>query len=299
MKVLVVGDGALGQVFGLWLTEGGASVTYLVKPGRDDWEARTLYRLRRWGGPVERRLRPARVTTEVRDGPWDMVWLCVSSTALRGAWLREMGERTGDATIVSIGQDLHDRAVLAEVWPAGRIVRVTPAVLAYAGPLSDEVPAPGIAYWTPPGAANRVSGERARSVVAALRGTRARLARGPGAGELAAARMVPYIAALEAAGWSLPALRARLRLPTDASAEAVHLLGGRTSAVRPPLGLLLRLLPRLVPFDLTRYLEAHFTKVADQTRLMLDGWIAEGASRGLAVTRLRELRHALSAKMTP
>jgi hypothetical protein len=299
MRVLVVGDGPLGQVFGLWLTEGGASVTYLVKPGRDGWEERTLYRLRRVGRPVPRRLRPAQVVTELDGGSWDMVWLCVSSIALRGPWLRELAEKAGDATIVSVGQDVHDRAVLGEVWPSGRIVQVAPAVLAYAAPLAGEVPAPGVAYWTPPGAANGVSGERAASVVAALRGTRSRVARRPGAGEAAAARMMPYIAALEAAGWSLPELRAGLGLPTAAAAEAVRIVGGRTPALmRPAAGLVLRLLPWLAPFDLPRYLEAHFTKVAAQTRLMLDGWIAEGTSSELPVTRLRELRDALSAKMT-
>jgi 2-dehydropantoate 2-reductase len=34
MNVLIVGAGALGQVFGLYLTRGGASVSYVVRPAQ-------------------------------------------------------------------------------------------------------------------------------------------------------------------------------------------------------------------------------------------------------------------------
>ena len=187
---------------------------------------------------------------------------------------------------------------------------MAPAVLAYSAPLVTEVPAPGIAYWMPPGTVTQVSGspDRARPVVAALRAghMRARYSGQTGSGELAAALMMPYIAALQAAGWSLPALRAQLGPPTEASSEAVAVVtalsGANPPRLRPPawlVGLVLRLLPRLTPFDLARYLQAHFTKVAAQTRLMLDGWIAEGESHQLPVTRLRELRHALPTEVTP
>jgi 2-dehydropantoate 2-reductase len=312
VKVLVVGDGALGQVLGLRLAIGGASVSYLVKPGRADWgpQGRTLYRLRRWGRPVAQHLQPHGVHSELTNGRWDMVWLCVPSTALRQPWLPRLREVVGAATVVSIGQDVHDRAVLANIWPPEQIVQVAPSVLAYAAPLVTEVPAPGIAYWTPPGTVSTVSGsaDRAHPVVAALRAghMRARYSDQIGSGELAAALMIPYIAALEAAGWSLATLRAELGPPTEASREAVAVVtalgGGSPPRLRPPawlVGLVLRLLPRLTPFDLARYLRAHFTNVAAQTRLMLDGWIAEGEFHQLPVTRLRELRRALSTEETP
>ncbi|MFQ6230501.1 ketopantoate reductase family protein [Nocardia sp. NPDC002869] len=199
MRILVVGDGALGQVFGLRLGLGGAAVNYLVKPGRSGWGGigRTLYRLRRFGGPVAERLRPEGVHAETPDGSWDMVWLCVSSPALRGSWLPGLRDAVGDATVVTIGQGLHDREVLERVWPAERIVQVVPSLFAYSAPLTGEVPAPGIAYWVPPGSALKVLGDP-----------------------------------------------------------------------------------------------------ADQTRLMLDGWIAEGETRAVPVARLRELRNRLSARET-
>jgi 2-dehydropantoate 2-reductase len=239
VEVLVVGDGALGQVFGLRLALGGASVSYLVKPDKADWgpKGRTLYRLRRWGKPIAQQLRPHGVHSEIPEGRWAMVWLCVASTALREPWLHRLRDAVDTATVVSVGQDLHDRAILANIWSPEQIVQVAPSVLAYSAPLVTEVPAPGIAYWTPPGMVTTVSGsaDRAHPVVAALRGghMRARYSGQTGSGELAAALMMPYIAALEAAGWSLSALRAELGPPTEASREAVavvaaSLLGGGT-----------------------------------------------------------------------
>ena len=42
-----------------------------------------------------------------------------------------------------------------------------------------------------------------------------------------------------------------------------------------------------VPFDLETYVRVHFTKVADQTRLMLREYIALGSQAGLPVEALR------------
>ncbi|MET8797691.1 hypothetical protein ABZV91_14785 [Nocardia sp. NPDC004568] len=309
MRILVVGDGALGQVFGLRLGSSGAAVNYLVKPGRTDWggTGRTLYRLRRLGGPVAERLRPEGVHAEIPDGPWDMVWLCVSSTALRGSWLSGVRDAVGDATVVTIGQDLHDRAVLERTWPAERIVQVVPSLFAYSAPLTGEVPAPGIAYWVPPGSVLKVLGDpaRAEAVARALRAgdLRARRSTRAGAGEYTAALMVPCIAALEVAGWSLPALLSDMGPAVEAGGEASAVVAAGTGGrrIRVPKWVaraVLRLSRVLLPFDLDRYLAAHFTKVADQTRLMLDGWITEGEARALPVPRLRELRERLSARET-
>lgn len=307
MRVLVVGDGALGQVFGLRLGFGGAAVSYLVKPGRTGWAdtGRTLYQLRRLGKPVTQELRPEGVHAEIPDGTWDMVWLCVSSTALRGPWLSDLRNSIGAATVVSIGQDLHDRAVLEEVWPAEQVVQVVPPMLAYSAPLAAEVPAPGIAYWMPPGSTLKVLGDRAEAVATALRagGLRARPTTQAGAGEGVAALNMPYMAALEVAGWSLPALLSDVGPAAEASAEAAAIVAAQTGARLSPapkwvMKMGLRLLAALAPFDLARYFEAHFSKVADQTRLMLDGWIAEGEARALPVTRLRELRSSLPDRAT-
>ncbi|MEV0235275.1 2-dehydropantoate 2-reductase N-terminal domain-containing protein [Nonomuraea sp. NPDC050786] len=305
MKILVVGAGALGQVFGMWLAAGGAQVSYLVKPGRERWAEHgvVLYRLRRWGRPAERRLVPYEVATEPPAGPWDMVWLCVDSTALSGSWTAAVSAAAGSATVVTISQAPQDQAALALAWPPEQIVRVTPAVLAYQTPPAAEAPEPGLAYWLPPLSALEVHGAASRTgqVIAALRagGVRARAARRPGGGDISAARMMPFIAALENAGWSAAA--AHYARAAAAGREAVAIAAaqhGRRAPLAVPgwaAALALRVLPRLVPFDLARYLEAHFTKVSAQTRLMLDGWIDQGAALGLPVTHLRALRAEVPA----
>ncbi|MFF1699585.1 ketopantoate reductase family protein [Streptomyces sp. NPDC058257] len=313
MKVLVIGAGALGQVFGLWLARGGASVTYLVRPGREGWEreGRTLFRLRRLGGPVAERLRPAAVVADLEDlngeGGWDAVWLCVSSTDLHGPWVQDLRDRVGSATVVPVIAAPHTLSDLTRIWPAEQIVQVVPSVLAYQAPLTDEVPSPGIAYWMPPGAAITVSGaeDRAGDTVAALRAgsVRARKADREGAAEQNEALMIPYMAALEVADWSLPALRKKLSAPTAAAREAAVVAAALTDSEPPAtavpawaIGLAMRALPVLAPFDLPRYLRAHWTKVGPQTREMLDEWITEGRSRGQPVRRLEELREALTAR---
>ncbi|MGW2219843.1 ketopantoate reductase family protein [Nonomuraea sp. NPDC001684] len=302
-KVLIVGAGALGQVFGAWLAAGGARISYLVRPGREGWEGASLYRLRRGRAPVAERVTPYEVRSEPPRERWDMVWLCVDSPALRGDWTGALRAVTGEATVVTIGQDPGDLRTLAGVWPREQIVQVTPTLLAYQAPLEREVPAPGVAYWVPPGTATGVTGARAPQVVAALRagGVRARRVTRAGAGELTAARMIPYIAALESSGWRLPASGPRLRGAAAAVREAVAVVSAQHGLRAPvpvpswAVGLALRVLPRLLPFDLRRYLETHFTKVSAQTRLMLDGWIAEGSARALPVGRLSAVRDSLPA----
>jgi 2-dehydropantoate 2-reductase len=289
----------------MWLATGGAQVSYLVKPGRERWagDGAMLYRLRRWGKPAEQRLFPYEVVTEPPAGPWDMVWLCVDSTALSGPWTAAVSAAAGSATVVTISQASQDQAVLTSSWPPEQIVRVTPTVFAYQAPLAAEVSRPGIAYWSPPLSTLEVRGteSRTRQVIAALRagGARARATRRAGGGDISAARMIPFIAALENAGWSVAA--AQYTRAAAAGREAVTIAAvqhGRRAPLAVPAwaaALAMRVLPPLVPFDLLRYLETHFTKVSAQTRLMLDGWIDEGAALGLPVTHLRALRAEASA----
>ncbi|PZG39601.1 hypothetical protein C1I98_23650 [Spongiactinospora gelatinilytica] len=80
-----------------------------------------------------------------------------------------------------------------------------------------------------------------------------------------------------------------------AGREALAITAARHGR-RPPPGVpawaaavALRVLPRIVPFDLAAYLRTHFAKVSAQTGLMLQEWIEEGAVRGLPVANLKAL----------
>jgi 2-dehydropantoate 2-reductase len=119
---------------------------------------------------------------------------------------------------------------------------------------------------------------------------------------------MPIIAAIEAAGWSLTRLVADglLELGVRGAREAMAIIARRVGPA--PLGarLLLRawllrlglwfavrpgLLSgrRVVPFPLEPYLQRHFTKVGDQTRLILAGLVEDGKAAQVSTGALQEI----------
>lgn len=315
MDALIVGGGAIGQVYGQSLARGGMQVSYLVRPGQESVAQAgfTLHRLRRFRAPATEHLVPAQVFTSaaaVRGSSWDMVWLCVASTSLASSWLQELRDSVGSATVVSLSQDLRDLPRLGAVWPAEQIIVFTAPELAYRAPLAGE-PLEGIAYWRPPGTNTTLSGTpmRVTPVISTLRrgGAGARNVGRISQGVLQTAQNIPYIAALELAGWSLSALRAGTALAAAAAHEAASVVAAERGLPAPAgaaetdrkMRRALRLLPLLAPFDVARYLEKHFTKVGAQTRQLLEGWADAGDAQGLPVTHLRQLRRALPPLASP
>src|SRR6185436_20748884 len=103
MRALVVGAGAVGQVYARHLALGGATVTFLVKPARAAacQAGLTLYPLHAGGRPQRFTAPVLTSLEEVARQRWDAVFLAVSSTALRdGAWLGALLAALGDATVV-------------------------------------------------------------------------------------------------------------------------------------------------------------------------------------------------------
>lgn len=316
MRVLIVGAGAVGQVFGHHLALGGADVTFLVKPKYADDCRRgfTLYPLDRKPPPAQQLAGCGVITSphEAAATRWDHIYITVSSTALRaGSWLTELAAATGDAAIVFLQPNLDDRAFLTSVVAPARVVDGTIGFIAYHAPLPGETrfPAPGLAYWFPP-APSPFSGARATDVVSALR--RGKLpARHVSdvtrAAPFQSAVLYAYLTALEGAGWSFSELRGgdRLKLAgrgaTQALAIVAHQLGCRVPwmirlAARPLVGrIALRLAPRIVPLDLETYLRVHFTKLADQTRAGMHSYIAHGQQAGLPVDAIEQLAGFVAA----
>ncbi len=340
-RVLVVGAGAVGQAYGHCLARGGAALTFLVKPkhaaaARGGFSVYPLnQRAARRGEP--QRLEGFEVLTSAQEvaargaaAPWDAVWLCVSATALRGDWLGPVLEATGDATVVLLTPGLEDRRYVLDVLEASasagggaggraeaRLVQGVITLMAFHAPLGDEgegedtlgARAPGIAYWLPPGAKLPLAGEAVRvaALVRALGrgGCRARLdPEAARSGALASAVMMPYLAALELAGWRFDAVRRSPELVRAwrAGREAAAVVAAETGAkpgwparlLRPwSVRLLSRLAPLLFPFDIERFLCVHFTKVGDQTRFMLGRYAALAAQRRLPHAHLDALAAAL------
>jgi ketopantoate reductase len=317
MRALVVGAGVVGQVYGRHLRAGGAEVSYLVKPAHAA-RARggfTLYALNR---RRDRRAIPERVdgfpvltgAAEVRHQQWDQVYLTVSSTALRaGGWFAELAPAIGSATLVLLQPGPDDRAFVLQQLPAGHVVQGIITLVGYHAPLPGEThfPEPGVAYWFPPLASSPMSGPAARlaPVLAALRAGGLRARRLRDVSQLAlfpTALAMPLLAALEQAGWSFDQLRRsdRLGQAWRAGRQAMAVTARRERR-RPPLLLRLlshplvhplllraglRLAPLVLPMDLEAYVRAHFTKVGDQTRDFLRGYLHQGRAAGLPVDGL-------------
>ena len=303
MRALIVGAGAVGQVFGHHLARGGAEVTFLVKPAHAE-AARagfTLYHLPR----TEPIALAARVVTEPSAG-YDQVYLAVASPALRGDWFGELARATGDATIVLLAAGLDDDArVLAHLAPA-RFVQAGIHFLAYGAPLPGETrfAAPGTAYWLFPGKAP-VSGERADDVVRAMAtgGLPARRVRDAAdANAFPSAVLGAVVAALEAGDWAFSALRGRPGELGAAAAREAMAIVARERGRRVPLALrafgsprLLRaalgVARRVAPVDLEAYMQAHFTKVGDQMHEGLRAYVERGRAASLDVTALEQLAY--------
>jgi 2-dehydropantoate 2-reductase len=320
MNVLIVGAGAVGQVYGLHLSRGGAHVRYFVRE-RHAEECRRgfafypLNRRKPRREPVRTAVAASDILTgldEVQAVTWDQVYLCMASHALRGRWLGELAARIGAATVVSLQPGADDRAVVLESVPFDRVVSGMITLISYPAPLDGEtVPEPGMAYWFPPLAPAPFSGpeERTRAVVAALRAGGLPCKRDkdvPAKVTAPTGLLMALLTALEASGWSFRELArgphlARARL---ASAETFAILE-HASGARTPL--VVRLLSRpfwirrglalarwAMPLDAEAYFRAHFTKVREQTRMFMRAYIDQGTKLGLSTTALSELERSVA-----
>jgi 2-dehydropantoate 2-reductase len=318
MRALLIGAGAVGQTYGRHLQLGGAEVAFLVKPKYAD--------PLRAGVPVYplnqrcRRRTPVKfdgfgVLTspgEVAASRWDQVWLCMSSTGLRGPWFDELVPAIGDATLVMLQPGLEDRAWILERVPAERLVQGLIALVSYHGPLPGEtLPRPGVAYWFPPFSPSPFEGpqERTLAVVEALRagGCPAKLQAGVVMqAAYGSSILMPHIAALEIAGWSFAGVRRgdHLRLAKRGSDQALA-IAARLHGEEPPAArslvqpfltkVVTHLAPFLMPLEVETYLRVHFTKVGDQTRDHLRTLMGRGGVYGLPTDALEELLSRLPA----
>lgn len=290
MNVLLIGAGAVGQAYGRHFHNGGANVTFYVRPHyaeetRKGFAMYPLNERKASKGPV--RFDDFKVITsfsDAADTKWDFVVLCMSSTALRkGTWLDELVAAIGDATMVSLCPGLKDNAFVLERVPKERAVFGLIGLTSYPGPLEGEsLPSPGMVYWIPPGAKMAFSGpdDRTQAVVTLLSagGLSSKQVKDTAVTAAFASPVLQMvIVGLELVGWKFVALRKNkpmMKQSYTAMREAFSIAEKRLDAktpfalrlIRPwNLRLVLRLIPHVVPFDMERFFEKHFTKVGDQT----------------------------------
>jgi len=315
MKVLVVGAGAVGAVYGWHLHRAGHEVHFFVKAkyAEEVSAGLTLHQLGRraaqrqdWNGP-----RVVTDTAAVASQRWDQVWITLSSDALRGELAAQLLAAVGTATVVCLQPDLEDADyVRGRVGTPEQVVHGLINLISYQSPLPGAQGPDGIAYYLP-SSPSPFSGSprRVRDVVEALKAGGMSASVVPDVAPVAAtatALMQPLIAALEINRWSLGTLPASqaLRMGLDAAREtlavAQQTTGAKTGRFRPLLWpwiwrLLLPLSARMLPLPLERYLHYHFSKVGVQTRLMLETYIRLGRQQGQDTQALQRLRKALPA----
>jgi ketopantoate reductase len=251
---------------------------------------------------------------EVAEQSWDMVFFCMSSTGLRGAWLEPMLQAIGaKSTLVTLQPGMDDREYLTERFSASRLVEGLIPIVSYCAPMpGEDFPEPGTAYWIPPFQAALFSGpaERVAPILAILNRGGFVSKSDP---DVLKGALVPgtalglFINALEAAGWSFAKVRrsAELRIACRAMPEAVRILAQKRGVPYPSLAawmlrpalfrLILRLSRWVIPFDFETYLRIHFTKVGEQMHQGLRDYIENGERLGLPVAELVELRKRLGA----
>lgn len=313
MRALLIGAGAVGQVYGRHLQLGGAEVAFLVKPKYAE--------ACRAGMPVYPLNKSAKVDAvrfeapifdsldAALETPWDMIWLCVSSTAIMGAWLDEVVARRGDARIVALQPGLAAVRRIESLIPADEVIWGGISMISYQTPIEGvETRDPGVAYWFPPMGPSPFWGfeEGAREVVKTLKRGGCPAKHNPnGAAQLiyGSAILMPHLVALEAADWSFAKLRQGdgLALASAASREAMALISEETgypipaarAVIRPFwMGMLSRVANCVVPLPIEPYLEYHFTKVGDQTRAMMQVYFQLGRDLGKPTEAIEALVRA-------
>lgn len=302
MRVLIVGAGSIGQLYGYYFQRGGAAVDVFVRPKykAEAKEGFALYE-RKKGLQDPASFVPDGVLSaidEVEERLYSAVVLAIASDGLRGDWFAALAAGIGDATLVSLSPALEDQEFLEGFLPAEQIVNGLITAVSYPAPMAgEEAQEAGTAYWFPPLTPAFFEGERERLIPLievlnrggmtsrALKGLQSKAA-------FATAVLMPAVAVLETVGWSFKALRKdreRRRLLVAAAKETLAITEVLTGERRPlpmrflspsTLAMGLFFAPAVPPFDLERYVQLHFTKVGAQTRLYLADFIEERQKNG-------------------
>ncbi|WP_158596154.1 ketopantoate reductase family protein [Oleomonas cavernae] len=313
MKILIIGAGAVGQVYALHLSKAGHDVSFFAKR-KYAGELRaglTLHRLRR-GGHATERLQGFGIVTSpeaVAAGTWDQVWITLSSDALRGELAGQVLAAVGMATVITLQPTMADGQFVHGIVPPAQIVHGSVPFISFQSPLPGCDGPNGMAYFLPPLRPTMLAGPSARvaPAIAALRrgGLRARRVRDlDRAVAVNIAMGQALIPTLEANQWRLsglsgtPALAHGLAAAREAVAAVAAETGASTLFLKPlltPLAwrLLLPVAPCLVPFNLETFLRYHFSKLGAQTQVVIDGYIDLSIKHSLPADALVALRRAL------
>jgi hypothetical protein len=324
MKVLIVGCGAVGQVFGLFLQKAGVEVGFYARPGSADRLKQALehggmhlfqtsYFRRR--DPIAHQLENYQVVSDVAESQRfkpDQIWFTTPSPVYYSEWFREFLQKVPSERVVCFAPEGRRSEFIPESGGEERLVFGGIAFITWQGDLEGSSGRPeGVNFWLPPILGIPLMGtEKAcREVEALLKkaGFRTMVKKQDFHKTLASvtAVMLAFVAGLELSGWSFRAFRKSTWLKRAAcgSREAVlSQLSGTGVFTRTLLGILFSskafylatfFLPLLFPFDLEKYLKFHYLKTRDQTITLLDVFARDGKRRRLPVENIQILLQGL------
>ena len=312
MRVLVIGAGAIGQVFGYSFSMGGAEVTFLTRPKYAD-AARAGFVLYPMNRSASTRNTPVKFTEfsvatdqdEAMKERWDVVVLALSSVALRsGDWFDRLCDSLGDAQLLSLLAGSDDPPYILERLPEQQVSWGMLAVISFRAPLpQQDLPEPGVAFWFPWMSQLGFSGSRLDFLPFLAKGGMPVRVTDSVKREVAftGAILDKTIFALESAGWSFASLISDREL-MPLAVRAMHeswALASKVHGVNRPfaLGLIwpmhlrfvLRLAPRVMPFDLEQFFEFHYNKVSEQQMMHLQTQVKMCADNEVENPAMREL----------
>ncbi len=291
MRVLFVGAGAVGAVYGYHFNQGGGETIFLVKPKHTQaLEAGLALYPSAKGGTRSQPLiwrEFKTVTTPAQAASLDIeaIVLCVSSDALYSPWLDELLQTFPDTPVVFLQPGLNDRQYLLGKMKPSNLIDGNIPIVSYHAPLETEnVPTPGFAYWVPPFQYLKFQGQpQMEPVVEKLvthfsrGGLKAKRSDQVREGEwIASIVLFVLVAIIEIENWSFKrtARSPWLQIGAQAMKEAITAVGRlrgypvsqiALKLIGPQsLRFLLWVSPKVVPFDFETYMKAHFTKVGSQ-----------------------------------
>jgi hypothetical protein len=317
MRVLIVGCGAVGQVYGLSLQRAGVELGLydlppVVKKLREAQEqgGLPLYQIssKHRHDPIVHRLKNYQVVADLAESQRfqpDQIWFTTPSQVYYSQWFREFLEEVPSKRVVCFAPE----GRRPEFLPAkgqDRLVFGGTTFMAWQGDLEESLGrTEDIHFWRPGLPIPLVGAEEAcREVKQLLKSAGFRVSVGKLDSHMQAsttAVMTAFVAGLELSGWSLKELRKSpwLQCAARASREAVLSQLGKVGAFQKALlgspvfsaafFLVTILLPPLFPFDLEKYLRFHYSKTRRQTLALLDVFIKDGQGRMQGVGNIQGL----------
>ena len=307
--ILIVGAGAVGQVYGHHLAKGGTEVGVWVRPVRRAAAEKgySVTQIPLFGARRTERFVPKFVATNLSELPpkIDAVWLCLPTTSLDEELVRALADACPGAVFVVLAPGHFVRTRIDPIVGARRAVYGIIGMISYVAPLDGsndprETSTPaGIAYHLDK---TVLSGERAGAMRDALRQGGVPVDVVADASielELSSAVLMPNIACLDLVGYSFERYRSELAsLAADATHESLTVAAALTGQAPPLYASFINsttlqigswIAPRVTPLDVASFLRVHFTKVRKQTELLLGSSVEEARSRGLGCEAMAEV----------